>query len=525
MRTRLLFTALLASNMLMAQVPLKVKTSEAEYTVEDATHITFQDDISVQHVHSEGNRTLDLPMRSIREVILGDTLHNVSDYILWDEDCKIYRWAFNYAPSISAYDFNRFSSFQYIFADPVQTAGNEASFTPALQSRFAMFVPVDSAMDTIPYCISFVARRRVAISLQYTGETFPFKTTGCVYVYDPETGEVGDVMESQSLDQQSITSFLNEILMQNTIVFDRPEDREQGIRSGNEYFTTLAGTVVRVAADGKSVQGVLQMDNAAKGIGFSTCNIIDTHQKSNGTIYKTDCPILPPSVEKSAFSILSGEGYEEFFNLCQADYDVLEALSLIDTSLSSSEYKRQQAFFDTFVENYGADFNLSFFPQHAFTLYAPTNEAVRQAIADGLPTWESLAEAYGNGVSSDAERAEGQKKVYELINFVRYHFHFGTEIADKLPFAAREHATPVILPEAGFATPRLSVSSAGNGTLSVTDATGKVHQVMDEGKNIFVRGVTCNRTIRNASSVTNGTFVEYDSPGVIHRINSVLRYK
>jgi|GEM_PF-6102206 len=524
MRTRLLFTALLASNMLMAQVPLKVKTSDTEYTVEDATHITFQDDLSVQHVHSEDNRTLDLPMQSIHEVILRDTLHNVSDYILWDEDCMIYRWAFMYSRVQYATYYPYFNFFYSNFTDPAQTNGSQTSFTPELQSRFALFVPVDSAMDTIPYCLSFVARNPAVISLQYTGGTFPFKTGGCVYNYNQETGQIGTVMSSQRLTHESVISFLNEVLMQNTIVFDRPEDREQGIRSGNEYFTTLAGTVVRVAADGKSVQGVLQMDNAAKGIRFSTCNIIDSHKKSNGTIYKIDCPILPPAIQKTAYSILSGEGYEEFFKLCQVNTDVLKALSLIDTEASTETQTWQENFYSNFVNRHGANYNLSFFPSHPFTLYAPTNEAIRQAITDGLPTWESLAEAYGNGVSSDAERAEGKKKVYELINFVRYHFHFGTEIADKLPFAAREHATPVILPEAGFATPRLSVSSAGNGTLSVTDATGKVHHIIDEGKNIFVRDAICNRDIYNVSSF-NGTIIEHDSPGVIHRINSVLRYK
>lgn len=520
MRTRLLFLALLASNVLMAQVPLKVKTTEKEYQVEDATHITFSEDLAVQAIHSKTDSALLLPMRDVREVILRDTLQNVTDYILADADCKLYRWAvFNDEYAETSY----MRSFFYSnFADPAQW-DNATAVTPGLQSRFALFVPTDSAFaDTVPYGISFVSRQPAAISLQYKWNS-RIPVTARLCYYDPETGVVKQRITSVALSDACIVGLLNEMLLQHTVFFDRPEDRELGIRSGNEYFKTMDGNVIRVAADGKSVQGIQQMDNEAKGLEvFTTSNIIDSHQKNNGAVYKIDSPILPPAIQKSAYSVLSGEGYEEFFKLCQVDYDVLEALSLVDPNYhTASTCEKLRAFFSTFVKKNGADYNLSFFPNHPFTLYAPTNEAVHRAIADGLPTWESLAEAYGGGVGSDAEREEGQRKVYELINFVRYHFHFGTEIADKLPFAAREHATPVILPD-GHVTPALRVSSAGNGTLSVTDATGQTLQVMDEGKNVFVRDVECS--VDPAGMVSN-LYMVHSSPGVIHRINGVLRYK
>ncbi|MDE6158843.1 MAG: fasciclin domain-containing protein [Bacteroidaceae bacterium] len=519
MRTRLLFMALLASNVLMAQVPLKVKTTEKEYRVEDATHITFSEDLAVQAIHTKADDEILLPMRDVREVILRDTLQNVTNYILADSDCKIYNWAV-FSDLEQVYMGTHFYS---NFADPAQR-GNATAFTPELRSRFALFVPTDSAFaDTVPYGISFVSLRTAAISLLYNKRNSGIPVTVRLCYYDPETGVVKQRIPSVALSNACIARLLNEMLLQHTIFFDRPEDRELGIRSGNEYFKTMDGNVIRVAADGKSVQGVLQMDNEAKGLEvFTTSNIIDSHQKDNGTVYKIDSPILPPAIQKSAYSVLSGEGYEEFFKLCRVDYDVLEALSLVDPDYPASTCEKLRAFFSTFVKKNGADYNLSFFPNHPFTLYAPTNEAVRRAIADGLPTWESLAGAYGGGVGSDVEREEGRRKVYELINFVRYHFHFGTEIADKLPFAAREHATPVILPDS-HTTPQLRVSSAGNGTLSVTDATGQTLQVMDEGKNVFVRDVECSEN-PTGTSISN-LYMEHSSPGVIHRINGVLRYK
>lgn len=515
MRKKFLFLVLLAANTLMAQVPLKIKTVEKEYQMEEATKITFSEDLAVQNVLNGEDTLSRLPMQSIREVVLLDTLQNMLNYIAAEPDCQIYYWAANVEISRNSM-YEGSYVFNCYFKDPLQWK-DATAYTPELKSRFALFVPTDNAFNDFPWPLSLASLQPCALSISYRGTGTPIVSARR---YDPETGEVAIRIR---VSVSYIDKLLNEILLQNTVLFDRPEDRELGIRSGNEYFLTLGGTVVRVAPDGKSVQGAFQMDNAAKGIEpFSACNIIDSHQKSNGTIYKIDCPILPPSIQKSAYSVLQGEEYEEFFKLCDVNEEVLNALGLTGgEDLSDETQVRLRTFFKNFVQKNGADYNLSFFPSHPFTLYAPTNEAVRQAIADGLPTWESLAAAYGGGVGSDAEREEGQRKVYELINFVRYHFHFGTEIADKLPFAAREHATPVILPD-GYVTPALRVSSAGNGTLSVTDATGQTLQVMDEGKNVFVRDVECSR---NPIERINDLYAVCSSPGVIHRINGVLRYK
>lgn len=515
---------LLASSSLMAQVDLKVKTTDGDYNLKEATAITFSDNLSVQTIHTQDGTDLDMAMQHIREVILRDTMQNVANYILADPDCKIYQWIFNYGKDMQASYNNAYPYFYANFADPVQTAEDQTGYTPELQSRFALFVPVDSALDTVPYYLSFATRMPQAIKLQYTSGNFPFKLTRCVHRYNPETVEVGDITPAQRLDQSTVITFLRDLFLQHTVFFDRPEDRELGIRSGNEYFLTMAGTVVRIAPDGKSVQGAMQMDHEARGITrFSACHVIDSHRKENGTVYKLDSPILPPSVLQTPYTVLSGEGYEEFFKLCQADRDLLIKLFQIDINRPQDRASLDR--YSTFIDKNGGTPGLAFLPTHPFTLYAPSNEAVLQAIANGLPTWESLTETYGSADDTDeALLAEGRSKVYELLNFVRYHFHFGTEIADRLPFETRTHNTPVVLPDRGYATPSLRVRSAGNGTLTVTDATGQSYQVLDEGKNIFVRDVECSNKVAGATTM-NGSYALYYSPGVIHRINGVLRYK
>jgi hypothetical protein len=72
-----------------------------------------------------------------------------------------------------------------------------------------------------------------------------------------------------------------------------------------------------------------------------------------------------------------------------------------------------------------------------YTVFAPTNEAIREAIAKGLPTWESIRADYDKCVNeygeltnySDSLRI--QANVVYLTNFIRSHFADKSVFADK----------------------------------------------------------------------------------------------
>ncbi len=514
MKLKITISALLLGASAMAQVPLKVATERGTIEIEDATHITYSDDLSEQTVHTASGEEQKQVLNNVWQVILSDTLHNITDYLWEDRECLIFNWAL----SNGSYGGSDIMKMHY-YAN-FQTDGHQ----------FALFVPVDSGY-TFPRPISFSAQRPQVCSFKMTS-SITNQITYTFYRYNSDTGEIGNRVFSETMSSLDIINELQQQLLQHTVLFERPEDLAAGIRSGNEYFKTLAGNYIRVYNDSMRVQGPYQMESEAAGRStFNHCRIVESKQKQNGTLYKLDAPLVPASV--NTYDVLCADfqednPYWEFFKLCEVDVDLISRVLQLDTL----SVKEANSILNNYVIFDGGAIEkrypvgqaaVALFPNHEFTLYVPTNEAIRQAIADGLPTWESLADKYADAELTDEARAEAKKQVEELLNFVKYHFHFGSEVADKLPFAARNHNTPVVLRES-LTTPKLTVSSNGNGTLTVTDAMGNVRNVADTHKNIFVREVWTSKSTVNAINMT-GISVMANSPGVIHQIDGVLRYK
>ncbi len=519
MKLKITILALLLCGSAMAQTPLKVNTTDKTIEIEDATRITFSDDLSEQIIHSASGEEHRQALNNVWQVMLADTLHNLTDFLAEDAECLVHCWAMYNGAASGEKDYMG----THFYAN-FQTDGHQ----------FAMFVPVDGV--AFPRTLSLKIRTQDAITLNYKDRSFPIQAVA--YGYNKATGVVGKKMATFSATENEIANGLKSLLLRHTVLFERPEDQAAGLNSGNEYFQTLEGTFIRVQ-NGK-VQGGYQMENEAAGlVNFTHSQIVETKQKKNGTFYKLDTPLLAPS--KNAYEVLSGvEGgenpYQEFFNLCQVDEQIVRSAYCLDTLPAAQQEAILKSYFifkdvtsassSSYITSPNSvGYTLAFFPNHDFTLYVPTNEAVRQAIADGLPTWESLRAMYdAGGELSEDMRATAQQQIEELVNFVKYHFHFGSEVADKLPFSARRHNTPIVLRES-LATPKLTVNSQGNGTLSVTDALGRVRNVVDTHKNVFVHDLYTNLKLTSSSRSLNGVQVLAGSPGVIHLIDGVLRYK
>ncbi len=516
MKLKITFLALLLGGSAMAQVPLKVVATKGDtLKVEDATRITYSDDLSEQIIHTASGEEQKQALNNIWQVIFADTLHNLVDFLAEDDDTKIFAWAMHNGGSYGGRyspDYMKMHHYANFQADGHQ---------------FAFFAPVDGY--SFPRIISFNSARPQVCQFTLKDKKSDLPITYSLFRYDVSTGEIGASI-STNLDRMDDDDIVNEMqyqLLQHTVLLDHP----LGFKSGNEYYKTLAGTYIRVDNENQRVQGGYQMQNEAAGFNsFTHSQIVEAKQKQNGTIYKLDTPILPPA--KSVYDVLSANSnYEEFLNLCIGSYSVIQLLCQQASPATFSHIWGYYCNFDSNNNNgsyASSEVGLSLFPRHEFTLYVPTNEAIRQAIAEGLPTWENIIRLVDSSIDAEGNlpedvRSQVQAQVEELLNFVRYHFHFGSEVADKLPFAARSHNTPVVLRE-NLTTPKLTVSSKGNGTLSVTDALGNVRNVVGSSKNMFVREVWTNKGTVEAS-VLNGVVVTACSPGVIHQIDGVLRYK
>ena len=162
-----------------------------------------------------------------------------------------------------------------------------------------------------------------------------------------------------------------------------------------------------------------------------------------------------------------------------------------------------------------------------FTIFVPTNEAIEQEIAKGLPTWESIRAHIGGHTTSDANgnvvwdseesRLSIAKECLTLINFIKAHVMMGVEIADQLPFT-RTHAS-ALTNKTGEAA-QLEVSSEGNEQMKVSN--GEHVRTVLTNKNIFTVDKVRNYPPGPISS-TSARVLSYH-PGVIHQIDGVLSY-
>ncbi len=394
MKLKITISALLLGASAMAQVPLKVATERGTIEIEDATHITYSDDLSEQTVHTASGEEQKQVLNNVWQVILGDTLHNITDYLWEDRECLIFNWAL----SNGSYGGSDFMKIHYY--TNFQTDGHQ----------FALFVPVDSGY-TFPRPISFLSQHPMVCSFEMKpnpNALFPINQTS--YRYDVNTGEVGSKLMTEKMSESVIVNELQQQLLQHTVLFERPEDLTAGIRSGNEYYKTLAGTYIRVNNDSMRVQGPYQMESEAAGRStFNHCQIVESKQKQNGTLYKLDAPLVPASV--NTYDVLCADfqednPYWEFFKLCEVDVDLISRVLQLDTL----SVKEANSILNSYVVFEGGAIEsrypvgqaaVALFPNHEFTLYVPTNEAIRQAIADGLPTWESLADKYADAELTD----------------------------------------------------------------------------------------------------------------------------
>ena len=455
---------------------------------------------------------------------------------------------------------------------------NYYAYLKAMQSRYSFFMPNDDALLYYYDPMSFTSKFGRVMRFIYTSGNFPFaKTAGKINGetkrvlanYDVTTGTIKGDLTSQTSEQGEIVNRLRQMLEHNTIV------HEEGVNLINteedEYYLSKNGMGIKVTRDGTGVikaQGGFQLENEREGLthnhpGILYCNVVEKGDYKNGCTFTLDAPMIPAA--RSVFSVLSNmkrgqkgdpqdyndaeiigsNPYYEFFRLCnEANEDLIVKSGLVnennpkyDPSQPSGEIALEKAVnkYRTFVDNNAVDYNVQFFDNFNYTVFAPTNEAVREAIANGLPTWESIEEDFNSCIDEDTKQLTTkedslriQYKITYLTNFIRTHFADNTIFADKSDMNA-EMFTSSFNNETGLFIK--SFIQREGGMLKVKDntATGQwidAKYTTDDGrdvKNIMTCDRECSSKVKDQTSL-NGKTVDATSYAVIHMINGVLNH-
>lgn len=334
----------------------------------------------------------------------------------------------------------------------------------AMSANYAFFIPEDSAFTSHYYVDPASLKRYPQLSSEGNGQemldqsgkprqpqVIKFSYDGqylnySCYKYDPETQEVGELINSQIVKNaetgKEVKSVLVDILNYHTIVLKPGE--ELGARN---YYKTKHGGEIYI--DGAQA-GNKVMSGAAIDNGMPAPQIKERYIEKNGIAYRLDRIIEAPQNSVYKTLVTNSDRFSEFLELCDvfssANSEVLDwaGISSVSEDQGMTSLQERMRVFDNVNGTFQClDQNVKFFNTYNYTLYAPNNEAMQKAYAEGLPNHDAvfaLFEKYHNENVEDTdevtpEELEDKQKAYVMLmtmrNFIRYHFQTVSIYADK----------------------------------------------------------------------------------------------
>ena len=470
-------------------------------------------------------------------------------------DCNIMRWAI-----YSDQEGQGFMGMDYY------------AYLKVMENQLSFFMPNDTALEYYYDPMSFTSRFPRVMRFMYTTGNFPIYLGRAVLAkFDVTTGTIGNDLITEHTNKTEIINRLRQMLEHNTVA------HENGINAINteedQYYLSKNGMGIKVTRGAEGViyaQGGFQLENEREGLadnhpGILRCNVAEKGEYKNGWTFTLDAPMIPAA--RSVFSVLSniqrgqkGEPadysneetinsnpYYEFFRLCnEIDENLIIKSGLVDEndpkydiSTPTGERALLAAIdkYRTFIDNNAVDYNVRFFSNYNYTVFVPTNEAVKAAIAKGLPTWESIYEDFYNCANEDGcltnaqDSARIQAKIIYLTNFIRTHFADKSIFADKSELATDLSTNSYNRDYGTFGKVYVQrVKTGGETNLMVKDNTAEAKWISTvsstsdgrDVKNIMTCDRECNSRVKDQSM--NGKTVISSSYSVIHLINGVLNH-
>jgi hypothetical protein len=307
-------------------------------------------------------------------------------------------------------------------------------------------------------------------------------------------------------------------------------------------------------ANGMKVKGGWQLDhNESCTVTRFADKSAQTNGYGNGFAYTISRPMIP-TIE-SVYSIMyNNKEFSKFFALCQTPEDVLDALDVnieIDpedgSEINNPSARNKYYIFDPNssglpcyaineegrLAKVADDTNIRFFSNYRYTIYIPTNEAMEEAFAKGLPTWDDIKHLLQLDKDEDerdildeqeeyARKVKGKAMATTIINFVKYHFQDNSIYSEPLVMNPTAYETGTMDSKTGIYF-KVTASRESDGTIKVTDRTGKTSRTIPSLTNFLARDYITNDATGSKAVVQ--TKILSSSSAVIHGLDHVLDYK
>jgi Fasciclin domain. len=377
----------------------------------------------------------------------------------------------------------------------------------SMVSKYSFFVPTDEYftkyIDPIAYA------KDVPAALKYWYNTKTSTVNATVYKYNKTTGEIGDsiaVINTTTF----ITNRLLDLLNMHVVV--------GGVETGKEYYITKGNVALRVSGSGDQ----MKIQGGGNPAMSDPANVTRVYNQSNGNTYFIDKPLQSPL--NSVFKVLSQTPeFSEFFALVSGFPSNSSSVILVNKS-----------------NYYGIDFNIKFFNTFNYTVYVPTNDAIKKAIEDGIiKPWDSRVGIVG--INDMTDKTEQTKEILNLERFIRYHFQDNSVFVDGQPVSSTYQSATMKLDDNSsyFGTfknkyYKLGVDGTGKDLTLTTENNKTAHVMTSSGLyNIMTRDFVFNNkpsAFKNVDGTGSGLLfststIYTSSTAVIHQIDAVLTFK
>jgi len=427
------------------------------------------------------------------EVFTTNSVYPPVDYIsvyspvLLSKNAKVMNWAINI--SQTSYDGTLFAFYKL--------------YLNSLVSKYSFFIPTD---DYFNNCVDPIAYGQdVQGVLKYWYNTKTSTVNATVYKYTKATRIVGDSVDVIT-DPTFIQNRLWAILDSHIVVGD--------VQTGDNFYITKANDIIKVKGAGSSmtVQGGQDLING------TSCKVETYYNQYNGNTFFLNKPIEPAL--KSVYKTLSETPqFSEFFNLLNGVPDTCVA--------------------QIFAQQ-GIDFRVKFFNAFRYTVYVPTNDAIKSAIDNHLILpWETIYNI--------ANKTDKSTAIRNMIRFLKYHFQdnavfFGQNIDEQYQSATlKDDLAPTYWNTSKNKYFKIGVvGDANNMTITMDSKSGdpirKAKVVTQDGlyniivkDYIFVKVPSLYKNIDGTGISTGGLFntssITTSASAVIHQIDNVLTFE
>ncbi len=389
---------------------------------------------------------------------------------------------------------------------------------------FITFIPTNEALsryyDPISHSLpSSVAWRIFKFAEPTRGN---IATTGpdCQsFTYDPVTGQMGS--RGTTVTSAARNNRLADILNSHII----------RLKPGNGvpkpgFYETLGGSIVWF--DGSSIQGGWQIDHRA------SIGIQKAYKTGNEPVNYTYTihTLLQPTIQ-SVYARLHADAeespYKLFAELLEMDRGLLDDIG-IGKDLTPEEREKELNRHMLFTNrNTCVDLNVALYtPDTHYTLYVPSNKAMEQAIADGLPTLTDIvaliAERDVKLTAAEEEKkaeirqnynAKARRMLACIQQFIKYHFqHTQVPVNGQQPGGTYTSLCPDET-LSRFVPLQVNVNEATG--ISVTDRNGRTCHVITPQSNVFARDMYLDgNSLERATRINNSSYT------TIHVIDQYL---